>query len=76
MTLDHIVPLSKGGCDKRSNHAAACAPCNQAKADMDAREFNPNEHRKPSAKRIRQDLEFREAMNAARAKRLDREMAR
>lgn len=33
LTLDHIVPHSKGGTMTKSNIQAMCAPCNVAKAD-------------------------------------------
>lgn len=32
-TLDHIVPLSRGGLHQRSNVTPACRPCNSAKQD-------------------------------------------
>ncbi|MGB1014204.1 MAG: HNH endonuclease [Nannocystaceae bacterium] len=32
-TLDHVVPLSRGGLDAPENWALACAKCNAAKAD-------------------------------------------
>lgn len=32
-TIDHIVPLSKGGADKIENMQAACARCNAEKGD-------------------------------------------
>ena len=32
-TLDHIVPLSKGGEDSFENTQALCRTCNEAKAD-------------------------------------------
>lgn len=38
-TLDHVVPLSRGGAHHWENTAAACAPCNQAKGDMTAEEY-------------------------------------
>jgi 5-methylcytosine-specific restriction endonuclease McrA len=31
LTLDHIVPLSKGGVDALTNLQLMCEPCNQAK---------------------------------------------
>jgi 5-methylcytosine-specific restriction endonuclease McrA len=34
MTIDHIVPLAKGGADKLYNMMLACWDCNQEKADM------------------------------------------
>jgi hypothetical protein len=33
MTRDHIVPRSLGGFNATWNYAAACAPCNEKKAD-------------------------------------------
>lgn len=32
-TIDHVIPLSKGGRDHIENCALACATCNQEKAD-------------------------------------------
>lgn len=34
MTLDHIIPRSRGGESTLDNLVAACAPCNGAKKDM------------------------------------------
>lgn len=39
VTLDHVVPLSKGGPDTIHNTVAACMGCNQAKADLSAEAF-------------------------------------
>lgn len=33
VTLDHVIPLSQGGLNRRSNMVAACFSCNQDKAD-------------------------------------------
>lgn len=33
LTLDHIVPHSKGGSMRKSNMQAMCAPCNVVKGD-------------------------------------------
>jgi 5-methylcytosine-specific restriction endonuclease McrA len=33
LTLDHVVPVAKGGSNHRSNLQTMCEPCNQAKAD-------------------------------------------
>lgn len=38
-TLDHIVPLAKGGPDVPENLAAACRLCNAARGDMAADAF-------------------------------------
>ena len=33
LTLDHVIPISKGGKTEWTNIVAACNPCNAAKAD-------------------------------------------
>jgi hypothetical protein len=38
-TVDHILPVSRGGTNARWNVTAACKGCNTAKADMTADEF-------------------------------------
>jgi 5-methylcytosine-specific restriction endonuclease McrA len=37
-TLDHVLPLSKGGQDTPANYALACKPCNSKKGDFDSME--------------------------------------
>ncbi|MDD2599251.1 MAG: HNH endonuclease [Kiritimatiellae bacterium] len=32
LTLDHVVPVARGGCSKRGNVVPACLDCNQKKA--------------------------------------------
>lgn len=76
MTLDHKMPLSRGGLDKPRNHVPACARCNQAKGNLleyefrrkldDGTAFDLGEKAK------RQAAEFREAMDRAREERLAR----
>lgn len=34
-TLDHLVPLARGGTNLISNLVLSCAKCNQAKGDME-----------------------------------------
>ncbi len=45
LEVEHIVPKSKGGSNRVSNLTLACVPCNQAKSNLDIREFLAN---KPS----------------------------
>lgn len=33
-TIDHVIPLSRGGTDTKGNKVYACVGCNSAKADM------------------------------------------
>lgn len=35
MSVDHVVPLSKGGLDVEDNWAVSCIPCNNEKGDRD-----------------------------------------
>lgn len=39
VTLDHVIPRSRGGTGKLENLALACQPCNRAKGSMTAEEF-------------------------------------
>lgn len=34
LTVDHVIPLSKGGTDTRDNKVPACKPCNGEKANI------------------------------------------
>lgn len=42
LTLDHIIPQSRGGSDDQENLAASCKPCNQRKGNR-----TPDEARMP-----------------------------
>lgn len=39
MTLDHVVPLARGGAHDQGNLVSACAPCNRLKGDLLPFEF-------------------------------------
>lgn len=39
LTMDHIIPLNKGGSNWASNLAPACKPCNSSKQDKKLNEF-------------------------------------
>ena len=39
LTIDHLVPLSKGGLNESTNFATCCKPCNQKKADIPLAQF-------------------------------------
>jgi 5-methylcytosine-specific restriction endonuclease McrA len=36
LTIDHVIPRSKGGTNALKNTVASCHACNQAKADSPA----------------------------------------
>ena len=38
-TLDHVVPLARGGAHDPGNLVVACAPCNRLKGDLQPYEF-------------------------------------
>jgi len=38
-TVDHVIPVAKGGTDESSNLAAACNRCNYSKHDKDVETF-------------------------------------
>lgn len=38
-TIDHVVPISRGGRNSRDNVVLACRSCNQAKGAMSVEEF-------------------------------------
>lgn len=39
LAVEHIIPRSKGGSNRVSNLTLACVPCNQAKGNLDIRDF-------------------------------------
>jgi len=39
LTIDHLVPLSKGGLDEPTNYVTSCRPCNELKAALPLAEF-------------------------------------
>lgn len=39
MTLDHVVPKSRGGDDSIENLVPSCHPCNGSKSSLDAEDF-------------------------------------
>lgn len=47
LTLDHIIPRSKGGRDTWDNLVACCEPCNKRKADMSVEEAGMTLRRRP-----------------------------
>ena len=51
LTLDHIVPRSRGGPHVWENIASACIPCNRRKAGLTPSEANLKLRREPKAPR-------------------------
>jgi 5-methylcytosine-specific restriction endonuclease McrA len=49
LTVDHVVPRSKGGRSTWDNIVACCAPCNRRKGDRLPRQANMVPARKPKA---------------------------
>ena len=39
LTIDHLVPLDRGGLDEITNYASCCRPCNQKKANASLEQF-------------------------------------
>ena len=51
LTLDHILPRSRGGAHEWENVVSACIPCNHRKAGLTPAEAKMRLRRKPSAPR-------------------------
>lgn len=43
LTLDHVIPQSKGGSNSWDNLVTACKKCNSEKADLTTKEWNGSE---------------------------------
>ena len=39
LTIDHLVPLDRGGLDEITNYVTCCKPCNQKKANLPIEKF-------------------------------------
>jgi len=51
LTVDHVIPRSKGGPSSWENIVASCAPCNRRKGDRLPRQANMHPRRAPSTPR-------------------------
>lgn len=40
LTIDHLVPQSRGGLDEITNYVSCCTPCNRLKTDLPLEEFS------------------------------------
>jgi 5-methylcytosine-specific restriction endonuclease McrA len=47
LTVDHVIPRSKGGTSSWENIVASCAPCNRRKGDRMPRQANMHPRRVP-----------------------------
>jgi 5-methylcytosine-specific restriction endonuclease McrA len=48
LTVDHVIPRSKGGDSTWDNIVASCAPCNRRKGDRLPHQVNMHPRRRPS----------------------------
>jgi 5-methylcytosine-specific restriction endonuclease McrA len=48
LTVDHVIPRSKGGASSWDNIVASCAPCNRRKGDRLPTQIDMHPRRKPS----------------------------
>ena len=39
LTIDHLVPLDRGGLDEITNYVTCCQPCNQRKSNLPLKDF-------------------------------------
>jgi 5-methylcytosine-specific restriction endonuclease McrA len=49
LTVDHVIPRSKGGSSEWDNIVASCAPCNRRKGNMTPLQANMHPAREPRA---------------------------
>jgi 5-methylcytosine-specific restriction endonuclease McrA len=49
LTVDHVIPRSKGGLSIWENIVASCAPCNRRKGDLMPKQANMHPAREPRA---------------------------
>jgi 5-methylcytosine-specific restriction endonuclease McrA len=49
LTVDHVIPRSKGGASSWENIVASCAPCNRRKGDLTPVQANMHPAREPRA---------------------------
>lgn len=58
MTMDHVIPQSRGGATSWENCVTACQPCNGRKDNMTPEEANMKLLKKPKRPRIADDSEI------------------
>ena len=49
LTMDHLVPIIRGGRSTKGNVVAACKDCNTAKGHQTLSEWEPPDRREPQA---------------------------
>ena len=63
-TVDHIIPISKGGVDHESNLTSACATCNYGKKDRDAKTFSEKKYAERFTKiKNKNDMAYRKVIS-------------
>jgi hypothetical protein len=56
-TIDHKIPLSRGGSNARHNKVGCCRPCNAEKGAMTADEYVPIRNDKPQLKAMARSIQ-------------------
>jgi hypothetical protein len=56
LTVDHVIPQSRGGSNDRYNKAPACGPCNQEKGSLTAVEYLAVRHNKGELKAMKREV--------------------
>ena len=65
VTVEHVIPKSKGGSDTAENLVASCYRCNNNRGTKDALEFKPRAEQEKSNARVRLEAKVRKYVKKA-----------